>query len=106
MKHSLFASGKIAANAKSIKPINSVKLDKKARKEERVQNAGKEWGSMPKVEMTEELKMDLKAIQMRNQIFPKRFYKGNDSEKLPEYFQIGTVVDDGGINSINRLTKK
>ena len=44
---------------------------------------------------------------MRNQIFPKRFYKANDSTTLPEYFQIGTVVDDGGINSrVNRLTKK
>ena len=62
---------------------------------------------MPKVELTDELKMDLKAIQMRNQIFPKRFYRGNDSQKLPEYFQIGTVVDDGGIGSrVNRLTKK
>lgn len=62
---------------------------------------------MPKVELTEELKMDLKAIQMRNQIFPKRFYRNNDSQKLPEYFRIGTVVDDGGIHSrVNRLTKK
>ena len=62
---------------------------------------------MPKQEMTEELKMDLRAIQMRNQIFPKRFYKGNDSTKLPEYFRIGTVVDDGGVGSrVNRLTKK
>lgn len=44
---------------------------------------------------------------MRNQIFPKRFYKGNDSSKLPEYFQIGTVVDDGSVASrVNRLKKK
>ena len=104
---SLFASGTIAANAKTIKPINSVELDKKARLKERESNAGKAWGYMPKVEMTEELKMDLKAIQMRNQIFPKRFYRGNDSQKLPEYFQIGTVVDDGSVGSrVNRLTKK
>ena len=62
---------------------------------------------MPKVELTEELKMDLKAVQMRNQIFPKRFYRNNDSAKLPEYFRIGTVVDDGSIHSrVNRLTKK
>lgn len=104
---SLFASGKVAANAKSIKPINSVELDKKERQKQREENAGKAWGYMPKVEMTEELKMDLKAIQMRNQIFPKRFYRGNDSQKLPEYFQIGTVVDDGSVGSrVNRLTKK
>ena len=106
-KLSLFASGTVAANAKSIKPLNSGVLDKKERQKQRESNVGKAWGSMPKVELTEELKMDLKAIQMRNQIFPKRFYKGNDSKKLPEYFQIGTVVDDGGVASrIGRLTKK
>ena len=44
---------------------------------------------------------------MRNQIFPKRFYRNNDSNKLPEYFQIGTVVDDGNVGSrVGRLTKK
>ena len=46
-------------------------------------NAGKSWGEMPKVELTEELKNDLRVIQLRNQIFPKRFYKNNDSEMLP-----------------------
>ena len=107
MKHSLFASGQVQANAKQIKPINSDKLDQKERKKQREQDTGKSWGYMPKVELTEELKMDLKAIQMRNQIFPKRFYKNNDSKKLPEYFQIGTVIDDGSVASrVNRLTKK
>ena len=37
----------------------------------------------------------MKAIQFRNQIFAKKFYKKNDSNKLPQYFQIATVVDDG-----------
>jgi len=41
---------------------------------------------MPKVELTEELRNDLKAIKFRNQIFPKRFYKNNDSDNLPKYF--------------------
>ena len=52
---------------------------------------------MEKVELTEELKNDLRAIKFRNQIFPKRFYRNNDSESLPKYFQIGTVVESGGI---------
>ena len=59
---------------------------------------------MPKVELTEELKNDLRAIQYRDQIFPKRFYRNNDSCKLPEYFQIGTVIDDG--YSAHKMTKK
>ena len=48
---------------------------------------------MPKVELTDEIRNDLKAIQMRNQIFSKRFYKNNDSNKLPEYFQMGTWLE-------------
>ena len=62
---------------------------------------------MPKVELTEELKNDLKAIKFRNQIFPKRFYKNNDSETLPTYFQVGSVVESGGVGSVgDRMTKK
>lgn len=69
---------------------------------------GKNWGNMAKVELTEEVKADLRALKLRNQIFSNRFYKTNDSKKLPEYFQIGTVVDDpraGGGNK-DRLTNK
>ena len=106
-KHSLFASGKVAVNAKQIKPLNSVKLDRKEQRKQRERDTGKQWGSMPKVELTDELKMDLRAIQMRNQIFPKRFYRANDSNKLPEFFQIGTIIDDGGVGSrVDRLKKK
>ena len=74
-EHSLFASGKVAPDAKQIKPLNSIKLDKKERQEEREKNAGKAWGYMAKQELTEEIKNDLRAIQYRNQIFTKRFYR-------------------------------
>ena len=88
---------KIPADAKKIKPLNSLWLDKKERQKQRELDAGKAWGHMPKVELTDELRNDLKAIKMRNQIFSKRFYRNNDSDKLPRYFQIGTVIDEGGI---------
>ena len=52
------------------------------------------WGHMKKVELTDEVKADLRALKLRNQLFADRFYKTSDSKKLPEYFQIGTVVDD------------
>ena len=68
--------------------------------------AGKAWGEMPKVELTDELRNDLKAVMFRNQIFPKRFYKNNDSDKLPTYFQIGTIVDNSAGARKDRLTKK
>ena len=63
---------------------------------------------MPKVELTEEVKADLRALKLRTHIFAKRFYKTNDSDKLPEYFQIGTVVDDSKVAGGNRdrLTNK
>ena len=60
---------------------------------------------MPKQELTDEVKNDLRAIRYRNQIFPKRWYRNNDSEKLPEYFAIGTVVN-GGLGNTDKMTKK
>jgi hypothetical protein len=38
------------------------------------------------VELTEELKADLKALKLRNYIYPNRFYKTSDSKKLPKFF--------------------
>lgn len=43
-------------------------------------------------EMTEELKNDLKALQMRAAIDPKRFYKKNDRKGLPKYFQVRVLM--------------
>lgn len=43
-------------------------------------------------ELTEELKNDLKALQMRSAMDPKRFYKKNDREGFPKYFQVGWGV--------------
>ena len=70
--------------------------------------AGKAWSHMAKVELTDSVKADLRAIKLRNQIFKDRFYGTNDSKKLPEYFQIGTVVDDPRAEGGNkdRLTNK
>ena len=72
----------------------------------REETAGKNWGHMKKVELTVEIKADLRALKLRNQLFSDRFYKTNDSKKLPEYFQIGTVVDDPRNLDKDRLTKK
>lgn len=54
----------------------------------KVKTAGKGWFNMKQPEMTEELLNDLKTIKMRNIIYKKRFYKGNDTNKLPTYFQV------------------
>ncbi|CDW73524.1 UNKNOWN [Stylonychia lemnae] len=96
----------IPANAKQIAPLNNIQLQKKERQKKKEESAGKAWGYMPKQELTEEVKADLKAIQLRNFIYPNRFYKSTDLKKLPKYFQIGTVVADKNEPQNMMLTKK
>ncbi|KAL8178290.1 UNVERIFIED_CONTAM: hypothetical protein K2H54_039498 [Gekko kuhli] len=66
---------------------------KKQRRAERAKTTGDGWFGMKAPEITEELKNDLQALKMRAAINPKHFYKKNDREGLPKYFQVGTVVD-------------
>ena len=90
---SLFKT-QIRPTDKKINPLLIPKLERKQNKKDKEETAGKMWGHMKKVELTDELRADLRAIKLRNQLFSNRFYKTSDSKKLPEYFQIGTVVDD------------
>merc|ERR1712244_80811 len=63
-------------------------------------------GNLPATELTEERKNDLELLQMRNVLDPKRFYKKNNSENLPKYFQIGTIVDNAADFYTDRVSKK
>ncbi|CAI2378822.1 unnamed protein product [Moneuplotes crassus] len=83
---------------------NAVPIDPKDIK--KVKTAGKSWFDMKAPELTDEVLMDLKAIKMRNLIYKKRFYKGNDSRELPKFFQIGTVVSNGNEMGDEKLTRK
>lgn len=56
--------------------------------EERAKTTGDGWFNMSAPELTEDLKNDLKALQMRSAMDPKRFYKKNDREGFPKYFQV------------------
>ncbi|TFK05644.1 integrin beta-4 [Platysternon megacephalum] len=71
----------------------SIHQIKKQRKAEREKTTGDGWFGMKAPEMTNELKNDLKALKMRASMDPKHFYKKNDRDGLPKYFQVGTVVD-------------
>lgn len=57
-------------------------------KEERGKTKGKEWFNMNLGEMTEEAKNDLLLIKMRGGLHKDRFYKHNDSDELPKFFQV------------------
>ncbi|ROI46650.1 Deoxynucleotidyltransferase terminal-interacting protein 2 [Anabarilius grahami] len=82
---------------------NAAKLKRKA---EREKTSGDGWFNMKAPEVTEELKNDLKALQMRSAMDPKRFYKKNDREGFPKYFQVGTVVDSPVDFYNSRIPKK
>ncbi|XP_071948269.1 deoxynucleotidyltransferase terminal-interacting protein 2-like [Antedon mediterranea] len=66
---------------------------KKQRKKEKDSSTGSGWYDMKAAEMTDELRRDLKLIQMRSILDPKRFYKNNDMKTIPKFVQIGKVVD-------------
>ncbi|KAM5142471.1 deoxynucleotidyltransferase terminal-interacting protein 2 [Mantella aurantiaca] len=87
------------------KSMSQYKL-KKLRKEEREKTSGQGWFNMKAPEMTEELKNDLKALKMRSAMDPKHFYKKNDREGFPKYFQVGTVVDNPLDFYHSRIPKK
>ena len=55
---------------------------------ERELTTGDGWYNMRAPEMTTELKGDLKALKMRAAMDPKRFYKKNDRDGFPKYFQV------------------
>lgn len=64
------------------------------------------WFEMKVPELTDEVKDDLRFLQLRNYIDPKRFYKANDRKGLPKVFQIGTVVAGAADDRFSRLTKR
>ncbi|XP_031719693.1 deoxynucleotidyltransferase terminal-interacting protein 2 [Anarrhichthys ocellatus] len=61
---------------------------------ERAKSTGDGWFNMKAPEITQELKGDLQVLKMRGSMDPKRFYKKNDRDGFPKYFQVGTVVDN------------
>uniref|UniRef100_A0A8C3R7B7 Deoxynucleotidyltransferase terminal interacting protein 2 n=1 Tax=Cyanoderma ruficeps TaxID=181631 RepID=A0A8C3R7B7_9PASS len=79
---------------------------KKQRRAEREKTTGDGWFGMKAPEITSELKNDLKVLKMRASLDPKHFYKKNDRDGLPKYFQVGTVVDSPIDFYHSRLPKK
>ncbi|OPJ77312.1 deoxynucleotidyltransferase terminal-interacting protein 2 [Patagioenas fasciata monilis] len=79
---------------------------KKQRRAEREKTTGDGWFGMKAPEITNELKNDLKVLKMRASLDPKHFYKKNDRDGLPKYFQVGTVVDSPIDFYHSRIPKK
>jgi len=64
------------------------------------------WYRLPKQELTPSAKDDLRVLQLRNALDPKRFYKRPDSNKLPRRFQIGTIVEHPQDSRSGRLSRR
>ncbi|KFQ64319.1 Deoxynucleotidyltransferase terminal-interacting protein 2, partial [Phaethon lepturus] len=79
---------------------------KKQRRVKREKTTGDGWFGMKAPEITSELKNDLKVLKMRASLDPKHFYKKNDRDGLPKYFQVGTVVDSPIDFYHSRIPKK
>lgn len=65
---------------------------------------GKGWFDLEPAVLDESLKRDIKMIQMRNYIDPKRFYKNPDKAKA--VLHVGTVIEGVGEYKSARLTNK
>jgi hypothetical protein len=74
--------------------------------EAKVQKKPAGWFDLPEPEMTPELKRDLQLLKLRGTWDPKRFYKSNDTTKLPKHFAIGTVVEGAAEFFSARVNRK
>ncbi|XP_051928773.1 deoxynucleotidyltransferase terminal-interacting protein 2 [Hippocampus zosterae] len=79
---------------------------KKKRRLEREKTTGDAWFNMKAPELTKELTGDLKLLKMRGSMDPKRFYKKNDRDGFPKYFQVATVEDNPIDFYHSRIPKK
>jgi hypothetical protein len=57
-------------------------------KTEREKTMGKNWFDMKVGELNEETKNDLTVLKMRGSLFKDKFFKKNDSDVLPKYFEV------------------
>lgn len=95
------------ALASRIKKIDDPLQIRKKRKEEKKASAGAQWFNMPKTELTPELRRDLQLLKMRNVLDPKRHYKKDNSKNdVPEYSQVGTIIEGATEFYSSRLTNK
>lgn len=75
-----------------VPPADERKVARLARKSA-PSTAGKSWFDLPAGTITDEVKTDLRMLQLRSAFDPKKFYRKLDSTKFPKHFQFGTVVE-------------
>ncbi|EFR03318.1 rRNA-processing protein FCF2 [Nannizzia gypsea CBS 118893] len=69
--------------------------------------SGPKWFNLPKTVVTPELKRDLQILRMRSVLDPHRHYKkDNGKASIPEYSQVGTIIEGATEFFSARITKK
>jgi hypothetical protein len=70
--------------------------------------SGKDWFDVPSTTMTPELEKTLKVLQLRPYMYKDRHYKrtGSDKGETPDFFAVGTVVDDAKDFYSTRVPKR
>ncbi|PGG98558.1 hypothetical protein GX51_06754 [Blastomyces parvus] len=79
--------------SETIRSIPQV-ADPKSKEPKEKPTAGSDWFNLPKTNLTPELKKDLQLLRMRPVLDPHRHYKKDNSKaKVPEYSQVGTIIE-------------
>ncbi|KAJ2336182.1 rrna-processing protein fcf2 [Coemansia sp. RSA 2681] len=101
------SSKKLASEYKEKEDPTIKRLTRSEITKDKEQTAGKKWFGMKAPVLTPELKNDLRVLQLRNVLDPKRFYKKDASaKKIPKYFEVGTIIEGPTEFYSSRLTKK
>lgn len=83
---------------------SSSSVGPKSQPKNEMKNLGKGWFDMQPMKLDDNVRRDIKMIQMRNYLDPKRFYKNPD--KLGAVLHVGTVIEGPSEYKSSRLTKK
>ncbi|KAJ5449629.1 uncharacterized protein N7458_006078 [Penicillium daleae] len=90
----------------SLRSIETKSATKKSTLQDKA-TAGPDWFNLPKTELTPELKRDLQLIRMRSVLDSKRHYKKeNGKAKIPEFSQVGTIIQGPTEFFSGRIAKK
>ena len=81
---------------------------KRLRKKEAAKTAGRDWYNLPAQEVTPEIEADVKLLNMRQSLDPKRFYKRNSGIDKLKYFNVGTIIGPKAdfYNDLSKRQKK
>lgn len=93
--------------ANTVQKVEDPVLVKRRHEEEKKATAGPMWFNLPRTDLTPELKRDLQLLRMRSVLDPKRhFKKDNRKSDVPEFSQIGTIIEGPTEFRSARLTNR